>query len=293
MPERKHLVFIINPRSGRDRVKAIQASLEATIDRTRFSFEIQYTVAPQHGTELARAAAEKGAWAVVAVGGDGSVADIAAALAGSNTALGIIPKGSGNGLARTLKIPLELDQALQVINQGKIQQIDLGYVNDKMFISNAGVGFDALISKKFAKSERRGLSVYSWLVTKYLWLYREWNWTIYIDGRKIETPAFLVNVANGQQFGYNFKIAPNASVTDGRLDVTIIRSFPKIFGGVLALRARYGDIADSSYVECIQAKTLTIEHPDLKWMQTDGDPQRCANRLDFRVEPGALKVIVP
>lgn len=291
--DRKHLVFIVNPRSGRDRVKSIQSGLEAGLDQERYSFEVQYTQAPQHGTELARAAAASGAWAVIAVGGDGSVADVAAALSGTNTILGIIPMGSGNGMARTLEIPLELLEALRVINAGKIRNIDVGYVNDRMFISNAGVGFDALIAKKFAKSERRGLSVYSWLVTKYLWLYRVWNWTIYVDGKKIETPAFLVNVANGQQFGYNFKIAPNASVTDGLLDVTIIRRFPKILGGELALRARFGNIQESRYANHFRARSIIIEHPELKWMQTDGDPQRCGKRIEFRVAPGALGVIVP
>lgn len=294
MPEpEKHLVFIINPRSGTDRIKAIQTTLEATLDRSLYSYEIQYTEAPHHGTELARAAAKAGAWAVIAVGGDGSVADIAAALSGTDTVLGIIPKGSGNGMARTLKIPLELKAAIDVINRGKVQKIDLGYANDRMFISNAGVGFDALISNKFARSRKRGLTVYSWLVTKYLWLYKEWNWTIYVDGKKIETKAFLVNVANGKQFGYNFKIAPGADYTDGLLDVTIIRRFPKILGAGLAIKARWGNIADSNYVTQFQAKTLRIEHPDLKWMQCDGDPHRCGMSLEFRVEPGALKVIVP
>ena len=290
---RKHLVFIINPRSGTDRIKAIQSAIDEGIDESIYSHETQYTQRPQHGTELASLAASRGAYAVIAVGGDGSVADIAVGLAGTNTALGIIPKGSGNGMARTIGLPLDVTKAIRLINAGNIERIDVGYVNGKMFVSNAGVGFDALISKKFAKSTRRGLGIYSWLVTKYLWLYKEWNWRIEIDGQKISKRAFLVNVANGQQFGYNFKIAPDASYKDGWLDVTIIRKFPKMLGGALALRAMFGKITDSRYVEHFKAREVSIVHPDLKLMQTDGDAHPCGNRLEFHIEPKALDVIVP
>ena len=290
---RKHLVFIINPRSGTDRIKAIQSAIDAGIDEAVYSHETQYTQRAKHGTELAASAASRGAHAVIAVGGDGSVADIAIGLAGSATALGIIPKGSGNGMARTLGLPLKIEEAINLINAGKLKRIDVGFVNEKMFVSNAGVGFDALISHKFEKSHRRGFAIYSWLVTKYLWLYKEWDWKITIDGKKINKRAFLINVANGQQFGYNFKIAPQAEVDDGWLNVTIIRKFPKLMGGALTLRAMFGKITDSRYVEHFKAKAISIVHPDLKLMQTDGDAHYCQNRLEFRIEPGALEVIVP
>ena len=290
---RKHLVFIINPRSGTDRVKAIQSAIDNGIDPAWYTHETQYTQRAQHGTELARLAASRGAYAVIAVGGDGSVADVAIGLAGSDTALGILPKGSGNGMARTIGLPLQLDQAISIINRGRMQRIDVGHVNDRMFVSNAGVGFDAPISKKFANSTRRGFLAYSWLVTKYLWLYKAWDWRITIDGKHLRERAFLVNVANGQQFGYNFKIAPDASFTDGMLDITIIRPFPKLLGGALAMRAIFGNITDSRYVEHFRGKEISIVHPDLKLMQTDGDAHACGNRLDYRVTPAALPVIVP
>lgn len=292
-PARKHLVFIINPHSGTDRIKAIQSAIDAGINAAQYTYETQYTQRPQHGTELAQVAASRGANAVIAVGGDGSVADVALGLAGTDTALGIIPKGSGNGMARSLGLPLKVEEAIRIINVGKRQRIDVGYVNGQMFISNAGVGFDALISKKFTQSTQRGFAAYSWLVTKYLWLYREWDWHITIDDKPLTERAFLVNVANSQQFGYNFKIAPHASFTDGWLDVTIIRKFPKIMGSGLALQAMFGNITDSRYVQHYRAKEIGITHPDLKLMQTDGDAHPCSNRLQFRVEPGALEVIIP
>lgn len=289
----ERIVFIINPHSGTDRVKAIQDAIAAGMDAGRYVHEIRYTERAGHGTGLARQAADEGASVVVAVGGDGSVADVAAGLIGTGTALGIIPKGSGNGMARNMGLSLVVEAAIATISAGRRQRIDVGYANDRPFLSNAGVGFDTLISKEFAASTRRGLGVYSWLVTKHLWLYKEWDWEISIDGQQIREKAFLVNVANGKQFGYNFTIAPDASVTDGLLDLIIIRKFPKLLGGVLAAQALWGKITDNPYVTQYRGKEVRISHPKLRWMQTDGDAKPCEGSVVFRVEPAALELIVP
>jgi diacylglycerol kinase (ATP) len=289
----KHLVFVVNPKSGVERQKEISQAIDANIDKNIYSTEIAITQYIRHGTELARNAAEKGAYAVIAVGGDGSVNDIAAGVAGTDAILGIIPKGSGNGMARTIGIPLNTAEAVKVINQGKLTAMDVAYANDRLFISNAGVAFDALISKKFAKSEKRGLAVYSWLVTKYLWLYKTWNFEISVDGQRFTEQAFMVNVANGKQFGYNFQIAPMASYTDGLLDVIIIRKFPKILGGLIALRAMTGTLAGSPFVRHLTGTDITISHPKLNLMQTDGDAHSCTSSIRFRVVPGGQKILVP
>ena len=289
----KHLTFIINPKAGVEREKEVKSAITAQLNEMLYTYDIQYTQYAKHGTELARAAAAKGAYAVVAVGGDGSVNDIAQGLLGTQTILAIIPKGSGNGLARTMKIPLNTFEAMRVINADHTIKVDVGYANGRPFISNAGVAFDALISKKFAKSVKRGFAVYSWLVTKYLWLYKPWSFEITVDGQQIKQRAFMVNVANGQQFGYNFRIAPMASYSDGILDVIVVRSFPKILGGLIALRAMTGNIADSRYVTHMRGKEIVIAHPELKLMQTDGDAHACENRIAFTIEKGALTVIAP
>ncbi len=290
---KRHIVFIINPKSGVERQKEIKQAISLHLDKERYSFELLYTEFAKHGTTLAREAARNGAYIVVAVGGDGSVNDVVQGLLGTNTLLGIIPKGSGNGMARTMRIPLDTNEAIKVINAGNVVAMDVGYANEKPFISNAGVAFDALISKKFAKSERRGLMVYSWLVTKHMWLYKSWDWQITIDGKHLTERAFMVNVANGQQFGYNFRIAPMASFTDGQLDLVVIRKFPKILGGIIALRAMAGNITDSKYVEHIRGKEITISHPSLRLMQTDGDAHPCEHSIKFTIRQGAQKVIVP
>ena len=290
---KKHLAFIVNPKSGVDRIKSIQEAVDIRLDKEQFTYEIIHTQYAKHGTSLAKDAAAKGAYAVVAVGGDGSVNDIVAGLIGTDTALAIIPKGSGNGMARTMGIPLKELDAIDVINKSNIVNIDIGFANGHPFISNAGVAFDALISKKFAKSTRRGLTMYSWLVTKHMWMYNEWKWDITIDGEPIKERAFIISVANGKQFGYNFKIAPTADWTDGLFDIIIIRRFPKILGGLLVLRAMQGTILRSPYVKHYLGREITISHPELKLMQTDGDAHPCANEINFTMKQGAQKVIVP
>ncbi len=290
---KKHLVFIINPKSGVERQKEIKQGIDTHLDKNAFSYEILNTEFIRHGTSLAKEAAKNGAYAVVAVGGDGSVNDVVQGLLGTNTVLAIIPKGSGNGMARTMNIPLDTNEAIKLINKGHTVSMDIGYANERPFISNAGVAFDALISRKFAKSEKRGFMMYSWLVTKYMWLYKSWDWHIIIDGKKFKSRAFMVNVANGQQFGYNFKIAPMASFTDGMLDLIVIRRFPKILGGLIALRAMKGNITDSAYVQHFRGKDITISYPTLRLMQTDGDAHACESTITFRIEKGAQKVIVP
>ena len=290
---KKHVVFIINPKSGVERQKEIKQGVEAHLDKEKYTYEIINTAYAKHGIELAKDAAAKGAYAVVAVGGDGSVNDVVQGLLGTDTLLAIIPKGSGNGMARTMTIPLDTNEAIKVINKGNTANMDVCYANGRPFISNAGVAFDALISKKFAKSEKRGFMMYSWLVTKYMWLYKNWDWTITIDGKEIKERAFMVNVANGQQFGYNFKIAPMASYTDGLLDLIIIRKFPKILGGTLVVRAMNGCITGSPFVRHLTGKNITISNPALKLMQTDGDAHACEPSISFSVTHGAQKVIVP
>ncbi len=290
---KKHLVFIINPKSGIERQKEIQHAVYDHLDHEQFSYEIVNTKYAKHGIELAADAAAKGAYAVVAVGGDGSVNDIIGGLIGTKTALAIIPKGSGNGMARTMKIPLSVPEAIKVINRDNKVAVDMAFANDQPYISNAGVAFDALISKKFARSEKRGFRVYSWLVTKHMWTYKEWKWNIIVDGHTIHEKAFIVNIANGQQFGYNFKIAPNASFTDGWLDLVIVKSFPKILGGFLVWRLISGTITKSIFVKHYKAKEVIVSHPDLKLIQTDGDAHDCGNKIKFHIKPEAQAILLP
>jgi YegS/Rv2252/BmrU family lipid kinase len=290
---KQHLVFVINQKSGVDRRKSVQLAIDKKLDLNIFSYEIVFTEYPKHGTFIACEAAARNAFAVVAVGGDGSVNDITAGLWGTDTALAIVPKGSGNGMARTLGIPRDTEQAIDIINKGNLTKIDIGFANGVPFISNAGVAFDVLISHEFAKSSRRGFAAYSWLVAKHLWMYKENDWSIKIDGEEVKERAFIISIANGKQFGYNFQIAPEASWTDGLFDVIVIRKFPKMLGGQLVLKAMNGSITRSKYVQHYRGKEIIISHPSLSMMQLDGDARPCENTVRFHLEQCIQKVLVP
>ncbi len=292
--EKKHLVFIVNPRSGTDRVKAVEAVITAGLDPARYTHEIRFTERAGHGTDLAREAAGAGAFAVVAVGGDGSVADAAAGVLGTGSALGIFPKGSGNGLARALGIPLAPAGAVRVLNGGTVRRIDVGRAAGRPFLSNAGVGFTAVVSQAFARSKRRGFFSYAGLVTQHLWGHRALEYELTVDGHTRRVRAFIIAVANGSQFGYNFRIAPTALLDDGVLDVVVIRPFPKLTAAAgISLRAARGKILQSRYVEHHRARNVRIAAPGLSLMQTDGDAHPCGTAVDFSVEPSALRVLVP
>lgn len=289
----RHCVFIINPHSGTDRNKALETSIGFAFKDSKITVEIQRTRFAHHGIALAQDAAAAGAWAVVAVGGDGSVNDVAQGIIGTHTQLGIIPKGSGNGLARSLGIPLDVQQALEIVKVGRSANIDVGYANGRLFLSNAGVGFDALISKSFARSTQRGLATYSKLVFGKLWQFKSPSWELDVDGKVFVQKAFLINAANGQQFGYNLKIASTASLTDGRFDVVIVKPFPKLIAAKLVWRAWKGSLTNSPYVQHIQARNLTIRHRNLRLYQTDGDAHNCDGKVNFVMKEGALGVLVP
>jgi YegS/Rv2252/BmrU family lipid kinase len=285
------LIFIVNPRSGTDRKKALDHLIGETIDPDRFAPEIWYTERAGHGTELARKAAAAGAFAAIAVGGDGSVNDVANGLLGTGTALGIIPKGSGNGLARTLGIPLDVKGALERINRGEAKPIDAGFANDHLFLSNGGVGFDVGVCEQFSESNRRGFWTYFKIIARHYFAYQAPEWTIEAGGKTWREKAFMVVAANGVQFGYEFKIAPTADLSDGLLDLVVVRRFSKWVGGLIALRSLNGSLLKSPFVRHQKVDTFTVSHPHLTAFQIDGEVRPCAGKVVFRLEPLALQVL--
>ncbi|MBS1775632.1 MAG: diacylglycerol kinase family lipid kinase [Bacteroidetes bacterium] len=290
---KQHLVFIVNPRAGVDREKAIEKALKTYLNHSKYSYEIQHTQHAKHGTELARIAAAKGTTTVVAVGGDGSVNDVAKGLINTDTSLGILPMGSGNGLARSLSIPTQLKGAIEVLNKGRTTQIDVGMANEHLFLSNAGVGFDALICQAFTQSKKRGFFSYCRIILNEVFRYKLHEWSLVADGKTFSKIAFMITVANGNQLGYNFKIAPNASWTDGLLDVVLIKKFPILLTADIAIRAVTGKILSSRYVEHLRVKSIQVSHPELTLMQTDGDAYSCRGRVTFSIINSSLSVLTP
>lgn len=289
----KKVLFVINPHSGVERKKKLLSSIEGNLDSKQFSFEIAWTQYAKHGIEIAKQAALDGIDIIVAVGGDGSVNDIVNGIINTEVSLAIIPKGSGNGLSRSLNIPMNTKAAIQLINTGSVEKIDIGNINGRLFVSNAGVGFDALVTDKFKSSKNRGFRSYSKIITQHLLSYKPLLYSIEIDGKKSKEKAFMLTVANGVQLGYGFKIAPTANVQDGIFDIVILSKFPKVFAFTIAVLAFTGQICKSRFVKHLRGKHIKIEHPKLTRMQFDGESEPCNQIVSIDLLPQSLKVIVP
>lgn len=291
--KKKQIRFIINPHAGVDKIKAISDAIDTIIDKEKFDTELVYTTRGGEGRDLAIQAVKDKIDILVAVGGDGSINDIVSGLIGSEVTLGIIPKGSGNGLARSLKIPLNLNKALALINGLQTQYIDIGKANDFYFASNAGVGFDACVTEEFRKSTKRGFVSYIQVITKLLGSYTPSTWEIEIEGKVIERDVFMLSAANAAQLGYNFTIAPDSSLDDGLLDIVIIKKFPALWSPTIVTYAFLKRLKDSEYVECYRTSSLILRNVDNKMMQVDGEFRKINEAIHISVLSKAIKVIVP
>jgi diacylglycerol kinase (ATP) len=293
LASKKKILFIINPISGVGRQKAIEKAISRHLDFSIYEHEIAFTQYPHHATEIAKEAAGKNYEVVVAVGGDGSANDVARGLLNSNTAMGIIPLGSGNGLAHHLKIPFNIPKAIKVLNHYKPSRIDTAIMNGKLFISIAGIGFDALVAEKFALCKRRGFRTYLLLVIKEFFKYRPSEYTITTAESVIKTKALLISFANSDQFGYNVSIAPKASIYDGFIDLCILKELSVLKAIRIAHRFFLKDIDSSRFVETIKVKEARITCDDFIHSQIDGDPDERVTDIHVRIQPKSLYILIP
>jgi len=291
---KRNLLFIVNPISGIGKQKKIEELLETNIDKTLIDYTVRYTERIHHGKDLAREAVEQGCFdAIVAVGGDGSVNDVVSGLVGSNMALGIIPCGSGNGLARNLKIPLTPAHAIEVLNHYKIAEIDTIYLNDRVVTSIAGIGFDARVARRMKQTRVRGLQAYAKIIITDYPTYKEHTFRLSIDGNEIERKAWFISFANSNQFGYNTAIAPLAKLDDGLIDVCIVDRIPLLHLPLTAPLLYLNHFELSQHVEYFKAHEVTVFNNDEKWVNIDGEGERVGTELHFHNVRKSLKVLVP
>ncbi|MDO9613405.1 MAG: diacylglycerol kinase family lipid kinase [Bacteroidota bacterium] len=236
------------------------------------SVEYFLTDYPGHATELASQASSNGFDLVVAVGGDGTVNEVAKGLIGSHTLMGIIPMGSGNGLARELGISMNMRKSARTLLEGKTIQLDVCKLNTQHFLCTSGIGFDALVAHKMSKATSRGFLKYIQLVVQESIFYKPLDVRMKIDGVLIEKPVFLITFANASQFGNNAFIAPAASMTDGLIDVVVVRKFAKIWMPVFAVALFTKLIPKLPFVECFKAKQIELELADTPYYHFDGEP---------------------
>ena len=222
---KKKIIFIVNPISGHHNKNHFPNLVETNIDKNKYDYKIVFTEYANHATELTMQAIEDGYEYIAAVGGDGTINEVAKCLIGKEQILVIVPFGSGNGLANHLRLPFKIEKHIkEVVNKGKVYKIDTATMNGIPFISIAGIGFDAVIADYFAKDENRGFITYAKLITEKYPNYKQKEYTLILDDNKtIECKPFFVTFANSSQFGYNAEISPKASVQDGLLDVCIFK----------------------------------------------------------------------
>jgi len=287
----KKLLYIINPISGVGKQKTIEKLLSKYSDKSRIEYKIKYTEKAKHAIEIGRAEAANYN-AIIAVGGDGSVNELAQSLIGTDTALGIIPTGSGNGFARHIKLPLKLNKAIQRINNFKTEDVDVIKVNNIFAVNVVGIGFDALITHKFAEFGKRGFSSYIKLTTKEFSKFKGVETSVEIDGKKLEANVFLFTVANGSQYGNNAYIAPKASIQDGLLDVSILKKFPLVSAPNLAYRLFTRKFDKFKYSEIYKAKSIKIVQKGKILTQIDGEPFSFNDEIKIDVLEKSLKIIV-
>lgn len=289
----KNIAFIINPISGTQNKKKLPKLIADTLDPQQWLWNIVFTEYKGHAVELARQYAAMGFDAVVAVGGDGTINEVAQGLCDSNTAMGILPMGSGNGLARHLSIPVRTQKALEMLNRCEPIRIDYGMANDRLFVSTCGTGFDALVAYDFATAGTRGFKTYLSRVMKDLVGYHPDTYRIELEGGKVmEHKAFLLTFANSSQWGYEAKIAPKASVQDGLMDICMMSPQAWLGAPSMAVRLFTGNLDSSLFMDTFRAKDVVLHCEEESPFHIDGDPVKMAKDVHIRIVPEGLKVLV-
>ena len=288
---KKSVTFIVNPISGTHSKKELPELIEQYLDKDVFDARIVCTEYAGHASELAHQFADEGIDIVVAVGGDGTVNEVARSLVHTSTALGIIPCGSGNGLARHLCLPLDMKKAICIINQCKIEAFDYGIINDLPFFCTCGMGFDAFISLKFAEAGKRGPITYVENVLKEGLTYKPETYEVVDDTGTQRHKAFLIACANASQYGNNAYIAPGASMKDGQMDVIIMEPFDVLDAPQIAADLFMKTLTNNSKIKTFRTNKLHIHRKEPGAIHYDGDPIMTGKDIDVSIEHLGLRIV--
>ncbi len=284
-------LFIINPISGGKAKQGLPAQILRSLDLQKFEPSFQFTEREGHAAELAKQAVEQGFKLIVGVGGDGTLNEVASALVHSEVPMGIIPYGSGNGLARDLQIPLHYKKAILCLNQFNLEKIDVLKMNAHYFFNMAGMGYDALISEAFKNSTKRGFWEYFKLSIQKFQQFVPQTYQLELDGKSLERKAFLISFANSSQYGNNIYISPDSSLRDGQMEVVIVEPLNwrelLYFGLLMAIR----QTKRFSKWEAFSARAVKIcQSPDAP-VHIDGEPLRMSGDIEIQLLPLALQVL--
>lgn len=289
---KQKIAFVINPISGTGSKESIPNMIREQLDGDLFEPEIVFTDHRFHGRELAKQFVEKNFYAVIAVGGDGTVNEVARSVIHTDTALGIIPVGSGNGLARHLQIPMNVKKAVEQLNHSEKIQMDYGIVNGQPFFCTCGTGFDAYVSTEFAKGKQRGVMAYiEKMITGYF-NYKSMSYHLVGNSIDLKTKAFVLTFANAAQWGNNAYIAPQASVQDGKMDISILSNFPVIAIPSLAIQLLTKTIDKDFFMTTLRAEEVTLHRDAPGPFHFDGEPYEEGKEIHVKMVKDGLKVLV-
>lgn len=287
----RKLLFIVNPNAGKKKHEHIIQTIKDKFPKEIYS-EIVVWKDKDDFTEISDLIGSGRFTDAVAVGGDGTVNHVAKSIVNTGMALGIIPIGSGNGLARSLGLSMKLDEVIKQIAEGKTVKIDNGQVNGIPFFCTSGIGFDAHIGNLFATSEKRGLQSYVKITLNELFRYRAKNYTLEFNGQTLRRKAFLITVANAGQYGNDFYIAPEANMQDGQFHVVILKPFHfwQVFGLLIKILGKKAQ--KSKRIETYVTNKIKITRDKKDTIHFDGEPALESPEVSFENLPASLNAIV-
>jgi YegS/Rv2252/BmrU family lipid kinase len=284
-------LFIINPISGGKKKDGVPDLIHKHLDQQSLQPVIVFSDSVSHARQIAMDAVDQFE-VVVAVGGDGTVNEVASGIVNTNMRLGIVPFGSGNGLSRFLKVPMDPEKAIKTLTEGKVEVIDSATLNGRPFFNMAGIGFDAHIAELFSHDKKRGFITYIRTTFKEFNKYKPQVYEIEIDGKAYRREAFMISFANSSQYGNNAHVSPHASVQDGMLDVCIIKRFPLWRLVEMGIRMMTKTADKVQFLEIIRGKHIVIKRTEEGPVHLDGEPTMDGKHITINVLPASLKVIV-
>ena len=297
----RKFIYLINPISGTGARGLLPDIIKNKTAEKNIPFEILHTNAAGDYHFLKEKIAVEKITDIIVCGGDGTVNQIANALLGIPVNIGIIPMGSGNGLAFAAKIPKRIHKALDTVFAGNAVYIDSFYINNKFSCMLCGLGFDAQVAHDFAKQKKRGLATYVKQSTKNFFSAKHYVFELILDEKSIHTEAFFISIANSNQFGNNFTIAPQASLHDGLLDIVVVNKMSKMrMIWTILKQIRNGQVRlyeDKKYhrndIHYFQTKKIIIKNPQLAPLHIDGDPAETAEVFEIEIIENAFKLLMP
>lgn len=290
---KKRIRFIINPFSGTSGKKSTPDLIKKFLDHSKFEYEIAFTEYGGHAIKLAKEGADLKFDYVVAVGGDGSVNEVAQSLIHTNTALAVLPGGSGNGFAMHLGLGRSIQKAIKFINTGQVIEIDTCTANNRFFINVSGLGFDARIAYKTKENSKRGFIPYLLTSIRESRKFKPQHLNIKIDDKLLQGEYAAAVVANASMYGYHFTIAPQASMQDGIMDIMLIKKAPMYKYFLTTFRFLNRTLHKSDITETYQGKSISISMNEGNYLHVDGEGYKTEKNLTFQINPKSLKVLAP